>query len=178
MVLLCNKLARRFASMIAVNSRLPETTFQTVSVEKSGACSTPFNVSSSQLFKGKKVVLVSIPGAFTPVCSSQHVPGFIEKYDKLKEKGVDVVACTAVNDAFVLGAWGEKLNAKDKITWLADGSGKFAKAIGAEIDLSEKGMGVRGKRFAMLVEDGVVKYVGVDEGKLDKSSVDAVLGQL
>lgn len=169
---------RQYSKMISVGSRLPEFEFKTVKMEKNGACSMPFSVKSAELFKGKKAVLLSIPGAFTPVCSSQHIPGFLEKYDQLKQKGIDTVACTAVNDAFVMGAWSEKLKALDKITMLADGSGQFIKSIGAEIDLSDKGMGLRGKRFAMLLDDGVVKYVGVDDGPLDKSSVDAILKQL
>lgn len=165
-------------SMITVGAHLPEFEFKTVKQETDGACSAPYPIKTSEVFKGKRAVLVSIPGAFTPVCSSRHIPEFIEKFGELKKKGVELIACTAVNDAFVMGAWSEKLNAFGKVLMLADGAGKFAKAIGAEEDLTEKGLGMRGKRFALLLDDGVVKYVGVDDTGLDKSSAEAILKQL
>jgi glutaredoxin/glutathione-dependent peroxiredoxin len=166
---------RQFSNMIQNGASLPEFTFMSVKKGESGSCSIPFPIGTSELFKGKKAVLVAVPGAFTPVCSSQHIPEFIKKHDQLKAKGIDFVACTAANDAYVLGAWNDNLGGWGAITMLADGSGKFAKAIGAELDLAEKGMGIRSKRYALLVDNGVVKYVGVDDGPVDKSSVEAIL---
>lgn len=173
------KLARRqLSKMIREGTRIPDFTFQSIKKDTSGACSSPFPVKSSELFGGKKVVLVAVPGAFTPVCSSQHLPGFIEKHGQLESKKVDLIACTSVNDPYVMGAWNDKLNGWGAITMLADGNGNFAKAIGADVDLSDKGMGVRSRRYVLVVDDGIVEYVGSDEGPLEKSSVDAVLKAL
>ena len=110
------------------------------------------------------MVLFAVPGAFTPTCSQKHLPGFIEKADELKSKGVDTIACVSVNDAFVMRAWGESVGAGDKVLLLADGSGKFTKALGVELDLSDKGLGVRSRRYSLLAEDGVVKQVNLEEG--------------
>lgn len=164
--------------MIHESTPLPNFTFMSVKKAPSGACSSPFPVKSGELFKGKKAVLIAVPGAFTPVCSSQHVPEFIAKARELKAKGIDLIACTAVNDAYVLGAWNAALDGWGTIEMLADGSGKFAKMIGAELDLSDKGMGIRSKRYAMLLDDGIVKHVGVDESGLERSSADAILSIL
>lgn len=169
---------RSLGSMIAVGDRLPEFTFQSIKPGPNGACSKPFAVTINHLFANKKAVLISVPGAFTPTCTSKHIPGFISGADKLKEKGVQVIACTAVNDAFVMGAWMSQLQADDRVQMLADGSGQFAKMIGSELDLTEKGMGVRGKRFAMILDDMIVKYIGVDDSGLEKSSIDAILSNL
>lgn len=131
------------------------------------------------LFAGKKVVLFAVPGAFTPTCSAQHVPSFVKNADALKAKGVDTIACVAVNDAFVMDAWGAAQGAGNSVMMLADGSAKFAQAIGLELDLVERGMGVRSQRYAMVVEDGVVKNLFVEEpGAYDVSSAEHVLANL
>lgn len=122
----------------------------------------PSSVSSSDLFDGKKVVIFSVPGAFTPTCSAKHLPGFIEQADEFKAKGVDTVACLAVNDVFVMGAWGKQAGADGKVTMLADGNGTYTKALGLELDASGFGMGSRGQRFAIVVDNGVVKNLFVE----------------
>lgn len=141
---------------IKVGERLPEVNF-TVMGERG-----PKQVSSGDLLKGKKVVLFAVPGAFTPTCSEQHLPGFIGLADQLKGKGVTTIACTAVNDVFVLDAWAKARGAQD-ITMLADGNGDFAKALGLNIDLSPFGLGTRSQRYAMVVDDGVVSYLAVED---------------
>ena len=123
----------------------------------------PTNISSDDLFSGKKVVLFALPGAFTPTCSAQHLPGFARHSGEFKAKGVDLVACLSVNDAFVMDAWGKSQNVGDKVMMLADGSAAFTKAIGMELDLIEAGLGVRSNRYSMVVEDGVVTHLN-DEG--------------
>ena len=130
-------------------------------------------------FAGKKVALFSVPGAFTPTCSAKHLPSYVEKADELKDKGVDVIAATAVNDAFVMGAWAKSAGADDKVTMLADGNADFVKAIGLEMDGSKFGMGTRGQRFSMLVDDGVVTQLNVEgPGEYKVSSAEHMLGQL
>ncbi|GAB5468534.1 MAG: peroxiredoxin [Rhodospirillales bacterium] len=140
----------------------------------------PEQISSEQLFKGKKVVVFALPGAFTPTCSAQHVPGFVKHADEIKAKGVDTIACLSVNDPFVMGAWGKEQGAGDKVLMLADGSAEFTKAMGMELDLTGHGMGVRAKRFAMVVDDGKVTHLAIEEnpGALDTSSAEAVLKAL
>jgi peroxiredoxin len=136
-------------------------------------------ITVEELTKGKKVVLFAVPGAFTPTCSSKHLPGFIEKADEIKAKGVDTIACVSVNDAFVMDAWGKSVAIDDKILLLADGSANFAKAIGVELDLSDKGLGIRSRRYAMLVDDGVVKDLNLEEGgAFTVSSADEILANL
>ena len=138
----------------------------------------PEAVQSSDYFKGKKVALFSVPGAYTPTCSARHLPGYVEKADELKAKGVDEIACTAVNDAFVLGAWNNDSGSSD-ITMLADGNGNFAEALGLTMDGSGFGMGKRGQRFSMIVDDGTVTELNVEEpGDFSVSSADHMLGQL
>ena len=138
----------------------------------------PDKVQAADYFKGKKVALFAVPGAFTPTCSAKHLPGYIEKADELKAKGVDEIACTSVNDAFVLGAWRDANNA-DGITMLADGNGEFAKALGLDTDFSPYGMGTRSNRYSMIVDDGVVTEINVEEpGDFKVSSADHMLGQL
>jgi glutaredoxin/glutathione-dependent peroxiredoxin len=122
----------------------------------------PSQLSSAELFDGKKVVLFSVPGAFTPTCSAKHLPGFIESADKFKAKGVDTIACLAVNDAFVMGAWSKQSGAEGKITMLADGNCAYTKALGLELDASGFGMGQRGQRFALIVDNGVAKHVFIE----------------
>ena len=120
-----------------------------------------------------------MPGAFTPTCSAKHLPGFVEKADALKAKGIDVIACTAVNDAFVIGAWGKASGVEDKVTMLADGNGDFVKAVGLEMDGSKFGMGARGQRFAMIVNDGKVEHLFVEApGEFRVSSAEYMLEQL
>ena len=139
----------------------------------------PEPLSTDALFKGKKVVLFSVPGAFTPTCSAKHLPGFVEKAGDLKAKGVDTIACLAVNDVFVMSAWGKAGNADGKVTMLADGNGDYARALGLELDASKFGMGQRGKRFSMIVEDGVVKQLNVEPpGEFGVSSAETALNQL
>ena len=139
----------------------------------------PKEVSTDDVFKGKKVVLFAVPGAFTPTCSARHLPGFVENADKLLRKGVDRIVCLAVNDAFVLGAWAKDQNVGDKVMMLADGSGAFTKALGLELDLMGRGMGVRAQRFAMIVDDGKVTHLAVEQpGGFDVSRAEAVLAAL
>jgi len=158
---------------IEVGDRLPETKF--VKMTDQG----PEQVDSAEYFKGRKVALFSVPGAFTPTCSAKHLPGYVEKESELKAKGVDEVACTAVNDAFVMGVWGKSAGADDKVTMLADGNGEFAKAVGLEMDGSGFGLGTRGQRFSMLVNDGVVEQLHVEApGEFRVSSAEYMLDQL
>jgi len=139
----------------------------------------PGPLTADDIFKGKKVVLFGLPGAFTPTCSAKHLPGFVEHAAAIKAKGVDTIACMAVNDAFVMGAWGKEHDAGDKVLMLADGSAKFTQAAGLVLDLTERGMGIRCERFAMIVDDGVVSSVFVEgPGKFDVSSAEAILGKL
>ncbi len=138
----------------------------------------PDAVQSADFFAGKKVALFSVPGAFTPTCSAKHLPGFVDKASELKAKGVDEIACTAVNDAFVMGAW-KNAAGSDDITMLADGSGEFVKALGLDADFSGFGMGTRGQRFSMIINDGVVEEVNVEApGEFKVSSAEHLLGQL
>ncbi|MZR63222.1 peroxiredoxin [Alcanivorax sp. DP30] len=136
----------------------------------------PEDLDTGAFFKGRKVVLFAVPGAFTPGCSNTHMPGFVVNADALLEK-VDAIACMAVNDAFVMDAWQKDQNA-EHITMLADGNADFTRALGLELDASGFGMGPRSKRFAMIVNDGVVEYIGVDDKGVDKSSAETVLAQL
>jgi glutaredoxin/glutathione-dependent peroxiredoxin len=138
----------------------------------------PQPVQSSDYFAGRRIALFSVPGAFTPTCSARHLPGFVEKADDLAAKGIDEIACTAVNDAFVLGAW-NKAGGSDAITMLADGNGEFAAALGLEMDGTAFGMGKRGQRFSLVVNDGVVEQVNVEApGDFKVSSAEHMLGQL
>ena len=123
----------------------------------------PKEALSDELFAGKKAVLFALPGAFTPTCSAKHVPGFVNNFDALKAKGVELIACLSVNDAFVMGAWGKDQKAEDKVLMLADGNADFTKAVGLDADFSGYGMGTRSQRYAMLLEDGVVKVLNVEK---------------
>lgn len=139
----------------------------------------PQGMSTEELFSGKKVVLFALPGAFTPTCSAAHLPGFVANADKIKAKGVDNIICMSANDAFVMDAWGKSQNA-EAITMLADGNADLAKALGLSIDLTARGMGVRAQRFAMIIEDGTVTAVNVEESPAghDVSSADTILSLL
>ena len=139
----------------------------------------PAAVDTDEFFKGKKVVLFSVPGAFTPTCSAKHLPGFIEKAADFKDKGVDVIACTAVNDVFVMDAWGKAQGADDKVMMLADGNGDFVKALGLELDGRGFGMGMRGMRFSMVINDGVIEALNVEEpGAFHVSSAEYTLSKV
>lgn len=139
----------------------------------------PQPVSTDAIFAGKTVAFFGVPGAFTPTCSAKHVPGFIEKADALKAKGVDSIVCTSVNDVFVMGAWAKEQNTGSKVEMVADGDAAFTKAAGLELDLTGKGLGLRNERFSMIVEDGVVKALNIDPaGAFEKTSADALLEQL
>ncbi|MFC7497951.1 peroxiredoxin [Enterovirga sp. GCM10030262] len=158
---------------ISVGDKLPGTTFIKATADG------PQPVNSEEFFAGRKIALFSVPGAFTPTCSARHLPGFVDKADELKAKGVDEVACTAVNDAFVMGAWGKGAGADDKVTMLADGNGEFVEALGLTMDGSKFGMGTRGQRFSMIVDDGVVEQLNVEEpGAFNVSSADYMLERL
>ena len=157
---------------ISVGDKLPEVNL--VKATESG----PEQISSSEYFAGKKVALFSVPGAFTPTCSARHLPGYVDKAEELKAKGVDEIAAAAVNDAFVMGAW-NKVAGSEHITMLADGNGDFAEALGLTMDGSGFGMGTRGQRYSMVVEDGVVKELNIEApGDFSVSSAEYMLGQL
>ena len=157
---------------ISVGDKLPDVTLAKATAEG------PEQVQSSDYFAGKKVALFSVPGAFTPTCSARHLPGYVEKAADLKAKGVDEIACTAVNDAFVMGAWNQSAGSED-VTMLADGNGAFAEAVGLTMDGSGFGMGTRGQRYSMIVDDGVVTELNVEQpGDFSVSSAEHMLGQL
>lgn len=143
---------------IKVGDRLPDVTFMTM-----GQDGAPKPAKTSEVFAGKKVALFAVPGAYTNVCSKQHLPGYVSSYDKLKSQGFDLVACTSTNDILVLSQWGRDNGADGKILMLADGNAEFAKKIGLDLDMSARIMGVRSKRYSMVVEDGVVKSLNIEE---------------
>ena len=158
---------------IKAGDRMPSGTLKTMTRDG------PQNVSTDELFKGKKVVLFSVPGAFTPTCDAKHLPGFVQSAGELKAKGVDTIACMAVNDVFVMNAWGKHSNVGDNVLMLADGNGDYAKALGLELDGRGFGMGMRGQRFAVVVQDGVAKSVFVEAPREFKvSAADHVLANL
>jgi peroxiredoxin len=133
-------------------------------------------VTTDEFFKGKRVVLFAVPGAFTPTCSAKHVPGFVQNEAALRQKGIDTIACLSVNDAFVMGAWGKDQKADGKVVMLADGNGDFTRAVGLELDATANGLGKRSKRYAMVVDDGVVKTLSVEApGAFEVSSAEAIL---
>jgi len=140
----------------------------------------PQALSTAELFGGKKVVLFGLPGAFTPTCSNKHVPGFVQNADALKAKGVDTIACMSVNDAFVMGAWGKDQKAGNKVMMLADGSAEYTGKLGLDLDLSARGLGRRCKRFSLLVDDGVVKSLNIEEnpGEAVASGAETMLKQV
>ena len=139
----------------------------------------PAPVTTDELFKGKRVVLFAVPGAFTPTCSAQHLPGFLQHAKDIKAKNVDTIACLAVNDPFVMGAWAKDQKVGNDIVMLADGSGDYTRSLGLELDLRKAGLGMRSRRYAMLVDDGVIKQLNLDEGGgLEKSKAEVILGQI
>jgi glutaredoxin/glutathione-dependent peroxiredoxin len=158
---------------IKVGDKLPDATFR---VMKDGK---PADMTVAEFTKGSKVALFAVPGAFTPTCSAKHLPGYKEKAAELRGKGVDRIACVAVNDVFVMNAWGKDQQVGDDVVMLSDGNGAFTKAIGMEMDASGFGMGSRSKRYSMIVEDGVVKQLNVEApGEFKVSAADFMLGQL
>jgi len=157
---------------IQVGDKVPSVNFKHMTADG------PADISSDEVFSGKKVVFFAVPGAFTPGCSLTHLPGFVVNADALKAKGANTIACMSVNDAFVMGAWGQNQNAEE-ILMLADGNGDFTSAIGFELDASGFGMGMRAQRFGMIVEDGMVTYLGVEApGEIKASSAETMLEQL
>jgi peroxiredoxin len=159
---------------INVGDKLPSATLRQVTPEG------PKEVSTDDFFRGKKVALFAVPGAFTPACSQRHLPGYVDKATDIRAKGVDEIACVAVNDAAVMGAWGKDQKTEGKVTMLADGSGDFVRALGLELDLSKGGLGIRSKRYSMLVDNGVVKSLNVEQqpGQVDASGAEAMLKAL
>lgn len=139
----------------------------------------PKEISTDEIFKGKKVVMFAVPGAFTPTCSAKHLPGFVENIDAISAKGVDKVVCLAVNDAFVLAAWAKDQGADERILMLADGSGAFTKALGLELDLTARGLGIRSQRYALVADKGRVTHLAVEPpGGFEVSRAEAVLAVL
>ena len=158
---------------IKAGDRMPAGTFKRMTKEG------PKDLTADELFKGKRVVLFSVPGAFTPTCDAKHLPGFVQLADQIRAKGVDTIACMAVNDVFVMNAWGKASSVGDKILMLADGNGDYSRALGLEMDGTKFGMGMRGKRFAIIVKDGVATAVNVEEpGQFKVSAAEYVLGEL
>ena len=159
---------------IAVGERLPDATFKVRTPDGLK------DMTTKDIFGGKRVVLFAVPGAFTPTCHAKHLPSYLEHHEALRAKGIDTVACVSVNDAFVLDAWGKAGGAGDKIMMLADGNATFTKAIGMDFDGSGFGLGTRSKRYSMLVDDGVVKSVSVEEapGMMEVSGADRILAAL
>jgi peroxiredoxin len=159
--------------MIRIGDRLPAVTLR----EKTADGITPRKV--EELTRGRRVVIIGLPGAFTPTCSTQHIPGFLEYYPKLKNKSIDEIMCVAVNDAHVMHAWGKTLNAEGKVRMLSDGNADFARALGLEADRTADGMGIRSRRYALLADDGVVKALNLDApGKFEVSDACTLFGQL
>jgi glutaredoxin/glutathione-dependent peroxiredoxin len=158
---------------IKAGDRMPAGTFKRMTKEG------PKDLTTDELFKGKRVVLFSVPGAFTPTCDAKHLPGFVQLADQILAKGVNTIACMAVNDVFVMNAWGKASGVGEKVLMLADGNGDYARALGLELDASKFGMGKRGQRFAIIVKDGVASHVDVEEpGQFKVSAAEYVLGQL
>jgi peroxiredoxin len=165
--------------MIKVGDTLPEATLQEYSEVEGNGCSIgPNPVKVSEAAKGKTIALFALPGAYTPTCSAKHVPGFVEKFDELKQAGIDEIWCVSVNDAFVMGAWARDQKTGAKVRMLADGSADFAKATGLTLDLSARGMGLRSNRYSMLVKDGKVATLNVEApGKFEVSDAGTLLAQ-
>ena len=158
---------------IAVGDKMPDGAFGVMTTKGPGSLST------NDLFAGKKVVLVSVPGAFTPTCSMNHLPGFVDNAEALTTKGVDTIACMSVNDVFVMSAWGKDREVGDKVQMLADGNGDYSRALGLELDATGFGMGMRGQRFAIIVDDGVATHVAVEApAQFEVSKAEAILAVL
>src|SRR4249920_2684784 len=165
--------------MLKVGDKLPAGTLQEfIEVEGNGCTIGPNSFEVEKATAGKTIAIFGLPGAFTPTCSAKHVPGYVEQAEALKAAGVDEVWCVSVNDAFVMGAWGREQKAAGKVRMMADGSALFTKALGLDMDLTARGMGIRSQRYSMLVEDGTVKAVNVEApGKFEVSDADTMLKQ-
>ena len=157
---------------INVGDTIPSVKLSTMSTEG------PENFSSDHVFSGKKVAIFGLPGAFTPTCSAKHLPGFVQHANAIKAKGIDSIICISVNDCYVMGAWGKDQKVGDKVMMVADGSAKFAEATGLVKDLTERGMGMRCQRFSMIVDDGVVKSLHIDDSTFEKTSAEQMLSEL
>ena len=158
---------------IQVGDKIPSVTLQQ-KIDESVS-----DISTDEIFGGKKVALFALPGAFTPTCSAAHLPGYVVKADELKEKGIDRIVCLSVNDAFVMDAWGEQHNVEDRVMMIADGSANFTRAVGLNLDLSQRGMGTRSQRYAMVVNDGVVELLNIEAPmKFEVSDADTILNSL
>ena len=158
---------------IEVGDKVPSTTLQHMTADG------PADISTDELFVGKKVVVFALPGAFTPTCSAKHLPGFVLQAEAIKAKGVDTIACLSVNDAFVMGAWGKDQGVGDAVLMLADGSAALTKTLGLELDLTGRGFGLRSQRYAMIVDDGVLTALNVEAGgAFEVSSAEAILAAL
>jgi len=165
---------------IKVGDRVPDGTLtEFIAVETEGCSLGPNAFQVADLVKGKKIAVFAVPGAFTPTCSAKHVPSYLQHHDALKAKGVDEIWCVATNDAFVMGAWAKEQGSQGKIRMMADGSAKWTKALGLELDLTERGMGIRSQRYSMLLDDGVVKLLNIEApGKYEVSDAETLLKQL
>lgn len=158
---------------IGIDDKIPSVDVYVMTGDGPGA------ISTDEIFAGKKVALFGLPGAFTRTCSAKHLPGFVNNADALKEKGIDAIACISVNDAFVMDAWSKAQDVGGRVMMIADGSANFAKAAGLDIDMSGKGYGLRSRRFSMVVDDGVVKSLNIDEpGTFENTSAEVMLGEL
>ena len=158
---------------IKVGDKIPSVTLHTMTKEG------PKPIASDDIFRGKKVAVFGVPGAFTPTCSAKHLPGYVKKAASLKKKGIDQIVCLAVNDAFVMGAWGQNQKVGSKVLMVADGDANFTKAAGLELDLNGRGLGLRSQRFAMVVDKGVVKSLAIDPpGTFEKTSAEEMLKRL
>ncbi len=159
--------------MIQVGDKIPSGTLTTMGPDGPGPLTT------EEIFSGKKVVLFAVPGAFTPTCSVKHLPGYVQNADAIKAKGVDTVACLSVNDAFVMGAWAKDQAVGDKVLMLADGGAALTKSLDTVLDLTERGLGIRSRRYSMVVDDGVVSHFNLEEGGgFEVSDAETILGQL
>jgi len=164
---------------IQIGDRLPEGSLaEFVETETAGCSLGPNTFQVADLVKGKTIAIFGLPGAFTPTCSAQHVPGFVQNFDAFKAKGVDEIWCISVNDAFVMGAWGRDQKATGTVRMMADGNAAFSKALGLDADFSKHGMGTRSQRYSMLVVDGVVEQLNVEQGGFEVSKAEALLAQL
>ncbi len=159
---------------IRVGDRIPSVTLRHMTADG------PAEITTEEVFSGKTVILFALPGAFTPTCSAKHLPGYLRHVDAIKAKGVDAIACLSVNDAYVMDAWGKDQGVGDKVLMLADGLAAFTKAVGLDLDLSDRGLGLRSKRYAMRVEDGVVRSLNIEDAprSLEVSSAEKMLAEL
>lgn len=158
---------------IQIGEKIPNITVSTMTADG------PKDVTTDEIFVGKKVVMFALPGAFTPTCSAAHLPGYVVHHEAIKAKGVDTICCLSVNDAFVMGAWGDAQNVEDNIMMIADGSASLTQALGLELDLTERNFGLRSQRYALIAEDGVVTHLNVEEGAgFEVSNAETILGLL